>query len=390
MAEYSKTVRSLLASSLALPGMEELLAGEAPDNSVDYRYTRYDEEPLPANRLAFGDPRRYEIDSHQFRIVRNLDDSYSLELDFLHEAMSGSSPWYSLPGPDGPLLVMSGATIRERRNQAQATLGWNGDRQAHSGTLGFSSENDYDALFGIYAGEHERKGGLQTISWGASFSDDRISPTDALINGRVERADRDSVSLSGGVTQVINRNALVQAGLSATRQTGFLSDPYKQVWIDRAVLNDSRPDERHSFTLSARFRQYMESSGAALVLDYRWFHDDWNIGSHTLEGAWRQPLGEHWLVTPSVRYYTQNAPDFYAPYFLALPEDGLWSSDYRLSTFGALGYRLQLLHHRPAWSLSLGAEYYDSSESLALSGRSEGSPGLVDFWRVSLGFTIML
>lgn len=91
MAGYSKAVRSLLVSSLALPGMEELLAGEAPDDSVDYRFTRYDEEPLPANRLAFGDPRRYEIESHQFRIVRNLDDNYSLELDFLHEAMSGSS-----------------------------------------------------------------------------------------------------------------------------------------------------------------------------------------------------------------------------------------------------------------------------------------------------------
>ena len=390
MAGYSKTVRTLLASSLALPGMEELLAAEAPESGVDYRYTRYDEEPLPANRLAFGDPRRYEIDSHQFRIVRNLDDSYSLELDFLHEAMSGSSPWYSMPGPDGPLQVMSGATIRERRNQAQATLGWYGDRLGHKGSLGFSSENDYDALYGVYSGEYERVGGVQTISWSASYSDDRVSPTDALLYGRTERADRDSVSLSGAFTQIINRNSLIQAGLSATRQSGFLSDPYKLVWIDHAVLNDSRPDQRLSFTFSARFRQYMETSEAALVLDYRWFQDDWDIGSHTREGSWRQPLGENWLFTPGIRYYTQNAPDFYAPYFLAVPEDGFWSSDYRLSTFGALSYRLQLLRRHPGWSLSLGAEYYDSSDSLALSGSGQGTPGLVDFWRVSVGFTITL
>lgn len=390
MAGYSKAVRSLLVSSLALPGMEELLAGEAPDDSVDYRFTRYDEEPLPANRLAFGDPRRYEIESHQFRIVRNLDDNYSLELDFLHEAMSGSSPWYAVPGPDGPLQVMSGATIRERRNQAQASVGWNGDRNAHRGTLGFSNENDYDALFGIYSGELEREGGLQILAWSASYSDDRISPTDALLFGRVERADRDSFSLSGSFTQVVNRNAVFQAGLSATRQSGFLSDPYKQVWIDRAVVNDSRPDERRSFTASARYRQFMESSEAALVIDYRWFRDDWDIDSHTLEGAWRQPLGEHWLFAPGLRYYSQNAPDFYAPYFLLQPENGLWSSDYRLATFGAISYRMQFVHRRPGWILSLDAEYYDSDESLALSGKPGDAPGLVDFWRLSFGFTLQL
>ena len=81
MPIYSKAIRSLLASSLGLPGMQELLAQEPPPDALEYRYTFYDEEPIPLNRLAFGDPRRYEIESHQFRIVRNLDDSLGLELN---------------------------------------------------------------------------------------------------------------------------------------------------------------------------------------------------------------------------------------------------------------------------------------------------------------------
>ena len=57
MAELSRAVRSLIAGSLALPGMEELLAQEAPADSIEYRFTHYDEEPLPMDdydALTFG------------------------------------------------------------------------------------------------------------------------------------------------------------------------------------------------------------------------------------------------------------------------------------------------------------------------------------------------
>jgi len=92
MDRFSKTVHSLLISSLGLPGMQELLAQEAPEETVDYRYTHYDEEPLPLDKLAFGDPRRYEIDSHQFRLVKNLNETWTLELGLLHEAKKRFHP----------------------------------------------------------------------------------------------------------------------------------------------------------------------------------------------------------------------------------------------------------------------------------------------------------
>ena len=39
-----------------------------------------------------------------------------------------------------------------------------------------------------------------------------------------------------------------------------------------------------------------------------------------------------------------------------------------------------------SWSLSLGAEYYGSSPSLALATARQDAPGLVDFWRLSAAF----
>jgi len=388
MARLSDAVRSLLASSLGLPGMQDLVAQEGQDNSFEYRYNHYNEAPLPLNKLALGDPRRYEIGSHQFRILKNLGGSYTLELNYLHEAMSGSSPWYVVPGDDGPLQVMSGATIRERRNQVDFSMAREMGNLTHTGAIGYSFENDYKALYGSYSGEKQSDDGLQTVSWGASYSSDEIDPTDALFYGRVAHAHRDSISGSLAMTWILNRNAVIQSGISLTRQAGFLSDPYKQVWIDRAVLNDSRPDQRLLFSWTTRFRQYMERSRAALVLDYRFFRDDWNITAHTVDAAWRQPVGEHWEVSPSVRYYSQNSPDFYQPYFLVPPTDGYWSSDYRLATFGALSYRLNATFRHERWSLSFGGEYYNSDESLAISGTPENTPALVDFWRVTAGFEV--
>ena len=390
MARFSSTVRSLLVSSLSLPGMQELLAQEAPDDSIDYRYTHYDEEPLPLDKLAFGDPRRYEIDSHQFRLVKNLREAWTLELDLLHEAMSGSSPWYVLPDPAGPLQVMSGATIRENRNQVNLTMAHRKAGFTHKGAAGYSNEDDYEALYASYSGEKESADSLRTWSWGGSYSDDEISPSDALEFGRVEHATRASVSGSFGITQVLNRSAVIQSGISLTRHSGFLSDPYKQVWIDRDILNDSRPDRRLMFAWTTRFRQYMERSRAALNVNYRFFRDDWEITAHTLDAAWRQPLGHNWEIAPSIRYYSQSAPDFYAPFYFSLPDDGYWSSDYRLATYGALSYRLHAEFRQEKWSLSAGAEYYNSSESLALSGTPENTPGLVDFWRLTMAFKIKL
>ena len=123
---------------------------------------------------------------------------------------------------------------------------------------------------------------------------------------------------------------------------------------------EQRPTLRNQWTSDARDIQYIAGSDAALHVDYRFFHDDWGIDSHTLDLSWYQPLGDGWMVVPGLRYYTQSAADFYKPYFLLNqpfpiklprnPELGLnidfskltihnFSSDERLSGFGSLSAR---------------------------------------------------
>lgn len=389
MRRLSRTASSLLVSSLSLPGFAELLAAETNQNELQYRYTLYDEEPLPQNVLAQGDPDRYRIKTQQFRFKRELNERFTLTVEGIHESMSGSSPWYVIPDPvAGPLQVMSGATIVETRNEVNLTLGIRNNALEHSVGAGYSTENDYDALFATYTGEYQQNNKHTTLSWGISYSDDRLSPTDANLFGRIAHADKHSASASFGFSRILNRNALIQSGMQITRQDGYLSDPYKEMWINGGIFFDHRPDQRLTFSWSTRFRQYLVGSNAALHADYRYYNDDWGVRAHTLDLAWHQPLGEYFELAPSIRYHSQRAADFYQPAITDGKQPEYWSSDYRLATYGAIRYRLSATWRAEIWSLALNADIYNSRESLALSGPDFNTPALVDFWRLSLGWKI--
>lgn len=385
MRRLPPATRTLLITSLGLPGMPELLlAQEADPEGVSYRYNHYDENPLPGELLADGSPDRYTIDSHQLRVVEQLDGQWTLVVDALHETMSGSSPWFVLPDPTlGAVQVMSGATIREQREEIVAAFTRLDEDVSHSFGAGWSTEDDYDAKSLFYTGELER--GHTTWSWGLSHSDDRLSPSDAAEFGRVAHADKRSTSVSAGWTRVLNRDALLQTGVQWTRQSGYLSDPYKQVLVGGLLEFDLRPDARRLFAWTTRLRQYFEGSEGALHADYRYFRDDWEIESHTLDLAWHQPLGSGWEIAPSVRYYSQEAAEFYGPVFDTVPGEEAWSSDFRLSTYGALAWRLALTWRGAQWTATASAETYDSDRSLAISGSGPEAPGLVDFERFALG-----
>jgi hypothetical protein len=92
-----------------------------------------------------------------------------------------------------------------------------------------------------------------------------------------------------------------------------------------------------------------------------------------------------------VRYYSQSQAEFYAPWFDSEPSDGLYSSDYRLSPYGALSYRIRAETRLQSWELdwilNVGYERYRSSGDLALGKVSVENPGLVSFDMLSVGFT---
>jgi len=344
----------------------------------------YREGDIPTHKVLLGSEERYEIDIYQFYLLTPLGRNWSFAFNTSREIMSGASPRSTVEGLDGnPALIMSGATIRESRTEVSAAT----SRYFQNGSVGVglshSEENDYEADAIVLSGEWDFSQKLSTLAVGMSYSRDVIEPTDALLFDRVEKEDKRSRSFTIGWTQVLNKSSVLQSGISLMKHDGYLADPYK--------LRDVRPDERLEWTVSLRYRKYLEKVSGAWHLDYRYYSDDFGVDSHTLETAWYQNLGSRFQLVPSVRYYTQREADFYLPiddFTLPLTVDQ--SSDYRLSAFGAYTFGLKGVVNHNDWAVTISIDRYISREKYGLWNAEFEHPALLNFTLASIGFNIKI
>lgn len=311
--------------------------------------------------------------------------------------------------PDGD-PVSQVMTLHPEESRAMPVIGWNRyfDDLSLSLSGGRSDEPDFKSSFGNIKLGWELNQKLTTLDLGYGFTLNDISRAVSHGSGgaHVHGGDLDYPaldehsrydSLTVGLSQVLSRNSLVQLNLGHTRQRGYLSNPYKLVYVrgeitpeeywdlrsqqkvfqdvtDLEVMGpelfrEVRPDHRDQWTVSARLRQHVPAADATVHLDYRYYRDDWGIDAHTLEAAWHQSLPDGLSLVPRLRYYTQTAADFFAPYFLAPRADGLYSSDYRLSGYGALSLGLDLSKRfERGFSLQAGIEYYVHRGGLQAGG----------------------
>lgn len=358
-------------------------------------------------------PNFYHIDQNGTPVVVDFN-SYDPDTDT-----------YAFAKQPGLVHIMASASPETRRQwDGSVTHEWDHAELTIGG--GVSNEHDYLSRFVNIGGKFDFNNKLTVLNWGASATRNRIraslAANSAADTGNYTDRIRDfqgqptifgrrkDFAANVGITQILNQGALIQADIGFTRSTGFLENPYKAVIfafddpdepVDNSGLKyiaikgslEQRPDVRSQWAANLRFTQHLARTDGGLHLNYRFYRDSWGIRSHTLEASLDQPLGGGWMITPDVRYYSQTAADFYAPFFLfneaypahpggPLDRDQIplkyFSSDERLSAFGAVSGSLALrksLGHGVA--LDLSYEYYLHKGSLKLGGG--GEPSYADF-----------
>lgn len=390
----ARAMQALTSAALAIPGLSVAAGANAAtvitETIVEYKASAYREADLDSDKLGGGSAERYEIDSHQVSVRAPLGERTEGSIEVMVETMSGASPWFILPGSNGePVQVMSGATISEDRKDVQASVSHLvTDTFVVSANAGFSEENDYFAVNGGVEVAIELDDKHVTVTGGLGFSDDELEPTDGRsMPDRIISAEKDNTTGFVGVSRVLSPTAVVQGSLSYSEHNGFLSDPYKKYWVvDQSnTLNDARPNKREQFTAQARLRKFFPEFKAAAHLDYRFYDDDWDVTSHTVDLAWYQNLPNDWMLVPSLRYYSQTQAFFYAPYFFSARADGFGSSDYRLSPYGAVSLRLRVEKQWEGFGFHAEWEHYDASADYALDEVDVENPSLVEFDILSLG-----
>lgn len=364
---------------MALPGIA--LADAPPtQSSISYKISNYQEDDLTRSEAPFGELDRYDIDVHQIQLISPLGRNMSLHVDANYESLSGASPWFTSRGLDGePIVNLSGASgISDRRSELSVGSRYYLENGSLAGNIGYSEENDYRAVYFGLNGERHYNRDLTTVSAGLSYSSDEIFPTDAALFNRVSEEDKQSASLFVSVSQIINQVSSFQTAISFTEQSGFLSDPYK--------LRDIRPEDKTQIAWSNSYRRFFVLANAALHLNYRYYHDDFGISSHTGEVSWHQNFGDRFQIVPQLRYYSQAAADFFTNVddFLN-PTSEYQSSDYRLSAFGAISGGISAIWATRTWKTTLTVERYLADDKYSAYDVTQPSTALVRYNRISLG-----
>lgn len=380
----SSLLAQLLAATAVLAAPAYAQSDAALGTSVSYRHSDYDEDALESAPVD-GSDRRYRVRSEQFQLATSIGESDRLGVDLTYESMSGSSPWFSVPDADGNALqVMSGATIRETRHELRAA--WSRDR-GDAGSIGasasYSTEDDYRASALGVDWQRPLSAAID-LGLGLSWSHDTLDPTDAAEFGRIDHASKDTGSAYASLTFVLDRSSQLQTGLQWTRADGYLSDPYKRFFAGDQVLPDARPGTRNQTALLLRYRRAFVDQDGALHLDYRFAGDTWGVRSHALEASWYQMLPHEFRLVPGLRWYSQGAADFYAP-FSAPGEAGRHhSSDYRLAANGSIAASLDLRRRSGAFEWVVSVENLSARDALGFSG--EEDPGRVSYLQIMAGF----
>lgn len=349
---------SLAAAAFALPGLMPAvaLAQAAPEQGVvALRYVDYRDWQPGGSRMRVKTPGLY--------VLAPLSDTLSVEGSLVYDSMSGASPLYF-----DTLSGASGIGITDYRTAGDAKVTKYFGSFAVGVGAAYSSERDYRsraASVDVRLWSDDRN---RTWTFGLGGANDRLNS----VNGVAVERPRNTIELLAGVTQALSAEALVQSNLTWSSGHGDYDDPYK--------LLDHRPDRRRVLAWLTRYHRHLPVVDATVRVSYRYLHDSFGSHAHTAEVAWEQPLGHGVSVTPSLRYTTQGAADFYhdPPFPTGFVRGGLYSADTRLSAFGALTPGIKMAYSPgEGWTFDLKLEAYRQRAAWRLGGH--GSPGLEPF-----------
>lgn len=237
---------------------------------------------------------------------------------------SGRGGGYSTPAGQAPLdprfhdrrIALNGTLERPFGEDQRISLGANGSVEHDFRSLSVSANIARD-LFQKNT----------TLSAGLAVEVDRINPEGGVLAGLKPAFDRSTalgssdsrrvVDVLAGVTQVMSRRWLVQLSYDLGRASGYQSDPYKVLSVldadglltgDRYIVED-RPRSRTRHSLSVQSKWHLTRD--VLDLSYRYYRDDWGLRAHTVDARYRWEPAGGWYLEPHVRWYRQNAADFY-------------------------------------------------------------------------------
>ena len=322
---------------------------------------------------------------------RDLGDDERVDFRVVFDALTGATPnggyatsapqTFTTPSGDSSYTTPAGESpLDDTFRDARVSLGadWTMSLDRMSRVVwgaNLSGEIDYISMgvTAAYSQDFNNRNTTLTTSFG--FNNDMINPQGgtpiefapmrAANTGTNRDGDSETKTITDfmiGVTQVVSRKTLIQLNISLGMVDGYQNDPYKILTVSNAAgdpitsfltandlsyVYEKRPDSRQKNVMFFKAVHHLEED--VINFSYRYYSDDWGIKSHTLDWKYRYELANSYLQ-PHVRYYTQDAADFYS-HSLVLGTD-IDTAGNALVNYASNDYRLAELD-----TVTLGLKY---------------------------------
>ena len=244
------------------------------------------------------------------------------------------------------------------------------DDGLNSASLGayISTEADYDgkAIFGSYVGQLNE----QNTALGFSFSqsDDKWSPK---ITRTMPKDYRRETKLDFSLNQLISPTLSMQLVYSYMYSEGFLADPYHSApKITPANLTAPKayelfPEQRTGQAIALKGVGLINNSNS-LNIAYRYYSDDWDITSNTLNMEWLHDYSASTITGLRLRYYSQSQASFAKPVnsYTVANAGQLIAIDYRMTAFDSYTIGIPFIHTlKDGNKLTASIDYYQTSSN---------------------------
>jgi len=338
------------------------------ENYVAVEFLQYDEN---SNRVSVSAP--------SLSASYDIGTDFNVKADFVTDAVSGASPAWQPDSASGASsrdnsgdYVYENQKFDEVRNAGSLMLTTRFDSRDELYTgFNYSRESDFDSksLSAEYL-HYTDKSHNQSINIGASYAFNEILAYEYDGgSGASQKEESTSVNVQAGISQVLNDHAVVKAEAFAILDDGYLTNPHANVvrnynTANQKLLTENRPDKRTAYGVSLKHIT-MLGENVSLKNSYRFYTDDWDVTSHTLDSSAYYTLNKKITLGAGFRYYTQSEANFYNKNKDYFTNEEFASSDERLSQFNALTYKASVdFKYSDNISYNLGGQFYSQSTGL--------------------------
>ena len=313
---------------------------------------------------TYNDNAEVQVYSPTFSLFKKVSHKWMLGLSMRVDTISAASIYNGANGSHVDAVTAASSSESDLYDEIRFAPTLMATYEDSENLLSFgayySSEVDYTgtAIFMNYVRQLNEQNTALGIGFAQSF--DKWDP---VFDRALAKDNRNEGKLDISINQLFTPRFSMQAVYSYLFSEGFLSSPYHYVLQNNMAKFENYPDTRvgHAFAFKG---VYLLNNTNAMNFSYRYYFDDWDIASHTLNIEELHDFSSQFTSGIRFRYYTQTKSNFLQDIGSYQVTDKYFATDYRMSAFDSYTIGIPFIYKRKNGDkVTASIDYYQTSSN---------------------------